>query len=109
MERPAVEICASWTRQRKETGSGAKRLTAIQAVDGGSSDMENRCAKLNHNKRGGALSRSGPPYEARSYDSPCIKAKSLVSTGFVGVTRPRFGLGKAHSVDRWRLLPIIGL
>src|SRR5215470_5843853 len=28
-------------------------------------------------------------YEARSYDSLCIEAESLVSTGFVGVTRPR--------------------
>jgi hypothetical protein len=26
-------------------------LTAIQAVESGSSDIENRCAKLNHNSR----------------------------------------------------------
>ena len=87
MERPAVEICASWTRQRKETGSGGKRLTAIQAVDGGSSDMENRCAKLNHNKRGGALSRSGSPNEARSYDSlhPHARTYQIVACYHIGI------------------------
>ena len=31
---------------------GAKTLTAIHAVENGSSDMENSCAKLNHNRRG---------------------------------------------------------
>jgi len=35
----------------KATGCGANSLTAIQAVDSGSSDIENKCAKLNHNSR----------------------------------------------------------
>lgn len=34
------------------TGCGANLLTAIHAVESGSNDMENKCAKLNHNRRG---------------------------------------------------------
>ena len=37
---------------RRIEGNRANSLTAIQAVESGSSDMENKCAKLNHNRRG---------------------------------------------------------
>jgi hypothetical protein len=43
------------TAASKETGSGANSLTAIQAVESGSSETENRCAKLNHIRRGVAV------------------------------------------------------
>jgi hypothetical protein len=39
-------------RHGRATGCGANSLTAIQAVESGSRDTENRCAKLNHIRRG---------------------------------------------------------
>src|ERR1700746_3129233 len=51
----------------------------------------------------------GSLYETGSSDSQCIEHESVISTGFVEATRSRFGVGKAHSVYQWRLLPSIGL